>query len=540
MKVNSWNRVASISLTSIVAVCSGLPLAWMVWHIVTRPEVWVELRPTAFRLDLLGRTLGYNLAAAVIATLLSLPAAYVLGRGRGVVAKFVWILLPISMFVPSIVYTYGWMQFLRLLDLVPKFQTPADVMRCIWSLATWLSPLPAGLIGLALRNVDSNLQQQATLDGALWRITLRQLAGPIGAAVLLCTVLAVQEFSVYEPTGISVIATEVRMVFDTGAMSNPNNPMTAQGMAGAGAASADQQSRAAAAVATAVPMLLLIFLFAIIGARWLKGVSAADAIDSGPWPARLDAGIVAKGLAVLALAVTFGVPVYCLWVSLAIKVKPLFIWTEFSPAVLGSMLVGLVTGGVALALAVSATSAKSRAAMIANIATFMIGGQLLAIALIRLYNRTWLTYIYDSMAMVVFAYLARFGWLAVIAGRFTTTPRWKEIRDMAAVDGASGGQTAGRIVLPLAWPVLIAAAVCVMTLSITEVPATVLLSPQTPQMMTPQMMTWVHTLRFDSMIEMSLLMIFVVTVMALAVVALSWVGTRAIAVSSLSRGRNTK
>jgi len=529
-------RLASAILILIMGLSSGLPLAWMLWHLLTRPEVWSEFHLTAFRLDLLGRTLGYNCAAAILATILSLPAALVLGRGRGVIAKLVWFLLPISLFVPSIVYSYGWSQFLRLLGRTPDFQSAGDVMRCIWSLATWLSPLPAGLIGLALRNVDSNLQQQATMDGAMWRITLRQLAGPIVAAVLLCTVLAVQEFSVYEPTGISVIATEVRMVFDTGAVSSPTNQITAQNI-GESNAARDQRSRAAAAVATAAPMLLVIFAGAIAAAQLVKGVSAADAIDHGPWPGRLNAGLFPKILALLVIGVTLGVPVFSLWRSLIGKFDLPFMWAEFSPPIVGSLLVGAVTGAVALLIGAAATTGRSRAALIAGCITFLIGGQLLAIALIRLYNRPSLDWVYDSMAMVVFAYLARFGWIAIFAGRFTTSPRWRELRDMAAIDGAAAGQTATQVVLPLAWPLLVAAAVCVLTLAITEVPATVLLSPQRPQMLTPEMMTWVHTLRFDPMIEASLLMVAVVTVLSCVVLVLARLGVRVLVPRPVLRER---
>ena len=38
-----------------------------------------------------------------------------------------------------------------------------DVMRCIWSLATWLWPVPAAAVGLALRRTDTQIQQQALL-----------------------------------------------------------------------------------------------------------------------------------------------------------------------------------------------------------------------------------------------------------------------------------------------------------------------------------------------------------------------------------------
>src|SRR5438132_1482335 len=131
---------------------------------------------------------------------------------------------------------------------------------CAMPLA-WLLAVPAGLIGLSLRRLDTNVQQQAVLDGALYRVTLRQLLAPVVASLAIVTVLATQEFAVYEPTGISVLATEMRMVFDTGAVSSPGNPIAGPVLQGlAGAKSPDQSARAAAAVATAIPLVLVTFV----------------------------------------------------------------------------------------------------------------------------------------------------------------------------------------------------------------------------------------------------------------------------------------
>ena len=528
--MRSFNLLATLAIAVIIGVVSGLPLGWMVWHIVTRREVWVELQPTAFRLDLLGRTLGYNLAAALIATMLALPAAMVLGRGRGLVSKLLWFALPVSMFVPSIVYSYGWMQALRLTVGLPVFQSPADVLRCIWTLSTWLLPLPAFLIGLALRNVDADLQQQALLDGRLFRVTMRQLAGPIVASILMCTVLAVQEFAVYEPSGISVIATEVRMVFDTGAISGTGNPMTGQITAEARDVVSDQRSRAAAAVATAVPMLLVIAACGFAGLKAAKRASAADAIDAGPWPSVLDAGALPKLLAIVIFLLAAGLPLYALVHSLASAVDPTQIWREYSPEALGTIAVGAIAGGLGLVIAILATTGRSKLALVLAIGGFLVGGQLLAIALIRLYNRPQpaLQWIYDTSAIAVLAYLARFGWIPLLAGRFTTSPRWRELRQMASVDGAGPTQVAMRVVLPLAWPILTAAGMCVMTLSVTEVPATVLLYPMKPRVLMPILMSWVHTARFDPMIEAALLMVAWAVVLTVAVVILIrfWTGRR--------------
>jgi iron(III) transport system permease protein len=128
----------------------------------------------------------------------------------------------------------------------------------------------------------------------------------------------------------------------------------------------------------------------------------------------------------------------------------------------------------------------------------------------------------------VIAYVGRFGWLALAASRGTWSRPWRELRDMASMDGASSFRTALSVVWPLAWPTLIAGGLLVGALSMTEVPATVLIFPEHPQVLTPHLMTWVHMAHYDSMIEASLLMMAVVLLPALAAVGLIAVGMRVV------------
>ena len=101
------------------------------------------------------------------------------------------------------------------------------------------------------------------------------------------------------------------------------------------------------------------------------------------------------------------------------------------------------------------------------------------------------------------------------------------MRELAAIDGASPGQTLRSVVLPLAWPVLLAAGLLVAVLSLTEVAATVLLSPQNPQPLVPMLLQWVHLQRYDAMIEGTLLLSCVVSCLAVLAVVLGAFGRRA-------------
>jgi ABC-type Fe3+ transport system permease subunit len=553
----------------IVGLCCALPLMWLLAQLVLNPTTLAETRLDSFRLRLLGRTVLYNFAVAAVATMIALPAAVVLGRGRGRIAGALWFVLPVSLLLPSLAFAYGWSQFLRLMSEATHdrrwFPEPGsfyDVARCVWSLATWLWPIPAMVMGIAMRRGDTQVQQQALLDGALWRVTLRQLAAPALASAAVVAVLAVQEFAVYEPTGISVVATEVRMVFETGAYSSSTNPITQP--IGFGAADApesplaasqtdaqpfakpqaptlpDQRARAAAAVATSLPLLGVVMLLTVVAALGARKLSTTEHVEPGAWPRALDARGWTVALAWLLVAVTTLVPLVSMVIALKRPFAPARVWDEFGPQATGSLVVAGVTGAVAAAVALLASAARVRGATAVALVSFLIGGQLVAIAMIRIYNRPLLSWAYNGLPVVVAAYVARFGWVALFAAAATWGGgAWRGLRDMAAVDGATPLQAASRVVWPLAWPVLLAGASFVMILSLSEVPATVLLAPQRPQVLVPMLMTWVHLQRSDVMIEASLLLGAMVVVLAAGAMMLVRLGLRlAPSTSSFTPGQS--
>jgi ABC-type Fe3+ transport system permease subunit/DNA-binding beta-propeller fold protein YncE len=520
----------------------------MAAQLTLHPAILTNLKPSSFRLSLLCRTLLYNGSAAVLATLMSLPAAIVIGRGRGVIASVLAFLLPVAVFMPSITYTYGWLQVFRLAGVGFDPASAADVARCVWTLACWLWALPAVGIGLSLRMLDSQVQQQAMLDGALWRVTLRQLAGPIAAAAAMVMVLAIQEFGVYERSGISVVATEVRTVFETGAFGSAGNPIAAV-VAGTGTLGPDQPARAAEAVATALPLLAIVAALTFVSLWGAGRLSAAEGVGVRDWPKTLDAGPATKLLTGLLICLTLILPVAAMIASISPSrwqpdrqghIWPVRIWLWAGGWASGSLLLGALSGAVALAVAGMACARRNRAMLVLSLATFLIGGELLAIANIRLYNRNapWpisllrvsghelFGLIYDRAPVMVIAYLGRFGWLALLAGEWAWSRPVRELRDLAAVDGAGPGRTVVSVVWPIVWPVLLASALLVMILSMTEVGATVLLSPQRPQPLVPVLMGWVHMLRNDEMLEGTLLLMALVLLLGLGFVVFAWLGIR--------------
>lgn len=518
---------------TIVAICCALPVGWILLQIVTHPAVLTELHLDSFRLRLLGRTIGYNGAVGIVATLLALPAAWAIGRGRGPLAAAIGFVLPISLLLPSLVIAYGWKQLLRILGWEFEFQGVLDVSRCIWSLATWLWPVPAMVIGLALRRSDAQVQQQALLDGALRRILLRQLLGPIVASTSIVALLAMQEFAVYEPTGISVVATEVRMVFETGAFSSPSNPITQPMSGGTISFSPQQSERAAASVAAVAPLMVVVALLALLAWVGVRFLSAADQMDGGMWPRSLDAPKWTAPLAWGVIMATVITPIVALIVSLRTSFNLFRFWDEFAPQLSGTLIIAACTGVMAVLLGLAAVSRRPRGTLALALVTFLVGGQLLAISLIRIYNHPGLDWIYNRAPVMVMAYIGRFGWIILAAASITWSKMWRGVRELAAVDGASDWQTARFVIWPLAWPVLGAAAMFVTILSMSEVPATVLISPLKPLMLVPTLMTWLHTQRYDAMIESSLLAVAMVVLLGSIAMTLGLLGKRAMRLSAI-------
>ena len=517
---------------AVLGVCCALPVAWGLGALLVDGNGVGSLGGWAFQAKLLGRTIGYNALVAVIAVGLGLPVAAVIGRGRGVIAAVIVCVLPAALLLPSIVYAYGWMQVLRVTGAYPVPGTWGDVLRCVWTLGTWLWPIPAAIVGLAWRRMDSDLQQQALMDGGYWRVVGRQLAGPMAAALGVALVLAMQEFAVYEPTGISVVATEVRTVFETGSPGLATGSIAAvqSGMVAPG----DQRRNAAAALLTAGPLLLIMAGLAL-GVRWVIGkTQPGERVEAGPVPVAIAAGWGAKGLAILVIGVTLILPLVAMVTSIKRPFDADRIVRTFGSSAGGTLAVAGVAGAVAAGLAVCGIVRRvSRGPLVLGVMTFLVGGQLLAIALVRIYNQPrsspawWAAHwVYNGPGIVVMAYLARFGWLAVWASRGTWGPRWREVREMAAIDGAGPGETARRIIWPLAWPVVAAAGVLIVLLSMTEVAATVILNPVSPRMFIPELMSWVHKLRDDDMLEGSLLLAAMVVCLAGVGVGMVWIVRR--------------
>src|SRR5690606_148635 len=153
---------------------------------------------------LLAESAALAFAAAVLATLVALPAALVIaaggGRSPGAVLAAT---LAAPVLFPPMVYVFGWQSVLH----------AAGRAMCVAAWVTWIWPLPAAVLAAAWSRRGRALLAAARLDASVgaasWRIVVPVLAAPLALSVLLVWALLLGEYTTPHACGLIVYATDL-------------------------------------------------------------------------------------------------------------------------------------------------------------------------------------------------------------------------------------------------------------------------------------------------------------------------------------------
>ncbi len=495
----------------IVGLTAGVPVLWAATVVAQTPKVviagvWDERMAILF-----ARTVSFATLSAIGALAIAWPVAIAMGRTPHPIARALWMIVPLPLLLPTMVTGYGWGQLMELLSIHPMPQSWVDIARCIFILSAWLFPIPAVAIAMTLRRIDQSLLEQACIDGVLARLMGRRMVAPAIFSFAICIVLAMQEFSIFESPGISVMATEIRMIFETGQLSSKQNPIATL-VGGVGVASAsDLSQRAALSLAAGAPVIALTILLAIAATWAFRRMKPDETIELSHPPARLRAGWGWIAVAWVIVLLVVGLPVGAMFASLD---KPLVVSNVLSalaPQLCWSIGIAICSGLMGIAIACLAAMVKPRLTIVLALVSFLIGGQFTAIAMLRIFSISdFGIHILDWNIPVILAHVARFAWIALLAGASLHAENWGFYRRMAEVDGASRGQIFRQVIVGMGWPVLMLAGVLIGSLSLTEVPATALLVPPS---LVPMLLSWVHTQSYGPMLEASLMLCGIVLIL---------------------------
>jgi len=414
-----------------------------------------------------------TLACAVIGTAAAWFVERTLLPGRRAWA----VLAAVPLAVPAFITSYAWVSLSQALQ---------DFNGALLVVATAYYPMIYLPVAAALRGMDPALEESAQSLGlgpwaCFFRVVLPQLRPALLGGMLLVALGVLSEFGAFALLRFRTFTTEIyaeyRASFD-----------------GAGAA-------------MLASVLLVVCLIVLVAELKVRGLARYDRADRGTrrapvryalgwsrWPVL--AGFAA--LTTVTLLVPLGMIGYWLLQHSDAAVTPAEVSLDLilssTGASLGLGLAGaLLTTVLALPLGYLLARYPSRFATVLERIAYLaqgVPGIVIALAMVSLGIHVFMP-LYQSTTMLVVAYAILFLPLALVSVRTALLQAEPRLEDTARSLGLNWWQTLWRVVLPLAGPGLGAAAAMVFISVVTELTATLLLSPIGTQTLATQV--WVDT-----------------------------------------------
>lgn len=474
------DRTPPLSLwapAAAVALLMCLPLAYLALRTLGAGEAALTalLRPRTGQIVVNSTTLAVVVTAASL--LLAVPLAWLQAR-TDLPGRRVWSLLTVlPLVIPSYVFAYTLIAAAGPRGMLQAaLAAPFGIQRLpeIYgfggaALALTLCAYPYILLGAraALRGLDPALEEAARgLGQGVWsvffRVTLPQLRPALGAGALLVALYVLSDFGAVALLQFDTFTRAIYVQYQ---------------------ASFDRVLAAALA-------LVLVALTAVImvaeartrgRARYARGgVGVARRIRRVPlgrwrWPALAFHALVV----LLALVLPIGVLAYWLAQAIATGEALQFVWAPIVGSLTGSLAAAVVTVLAALPLAILVVRYPSRlSAGIERIsyAGYALPGIVIALALV-FFSANYAPFIYQTLALLVLAYLVRFLPQAIGTARAALLQISPHVEEAARSLGRAPHQVAFSVTVPLARSGLLAGGALVFLTAMKELPATLLLSP---------------------------------------------------------------
>ena len=471
---------AAAALSALLVL---LPIAFTFWRAASfglADAIDLVFRPLVG--ELLVNTLLITVSATLASAVIGTAAAWFVERTR-LPGRRLWAVLsaaPLAM--PAFITSYAWVSFS--LDL----QDFAGALLVITSAYFPLVYLP---VAAALRNMDPALEESARALGCgrvatFMRVVLPQLRPALLGGMLLVALGVLSEFGAFTLLRFRTFTTEIyaeyRTSFDGGGAS------------------------------VLACLLIAMCLVCLAGEFRVRGAARYERVDRGARRAvlRYDLGawrwLVVAGFAALAIA-TLGVPLGMIgfWLTQpgAAAVTP----ADVSPELLFNATISSLGFGLAAAvlttvlvipLAFLLVRFPGRLATLFERTVFIaqgVPGLVIALAIVSLAVHA-LQPLYQSAALLVIAYAILFLPLALVSVRAALMQAQPRLEETARALGLGWAQTVLRVLLPLAGPGLGAAAAMVFISVVTELNATLLLSPIDTHTLATQVWSDTSTMAF--------------------------------------------
>jgi iron(III) transport system permease protein len=424
----------------IVAITTALPLGLLVVELSRAGASGVAILGTTRSWILLLRSMALAAAVTAGALVVGVPLGVVFARARIPLRRALLSLHVAPMFLPPFLSALGWFHVFGRQGLLGS-ETTAELLFSaagVFAVLTLaFAPIATALTALGVLSVDPSLEEAARTVARPLRVMARILVPAAWPAILLAGLvvfaLALSELGV--PMFLRVDVYPAAVFARLGGIDYA-------------------PGEAAALVLPLVPVALaLLFVerrflgsraFAVLGLRH----PAREPLDVGPWtgPLAFVCGIAASAsvlpIASLSLRAARGEGFQGAWA-----------WLGTSPlnSLAIALLAAVVTAGMGVVLGHDLARHRSGASLVDSVMVlaFFLPSAVLGIGLIAAWNHPSTRAVYDSLAIVVLAFVARYAVVSarVFAASVAQSPPSYE--EAAMLAGAGYARRLLRIVIPM-------------------------------------------------------------------------------------------
>lgn len=461
---------------ALIAVVMLLPLVYLVVRAAGAGSETLDLLFRGRTLHLFVSTAGLALAVTSASALIAIPLAWLTVRSDLPFRK-AWSVLSI---LPLVIPTYvgGFVivaslgprgllqQILHGLFGVERLPEIYGFPGAMLALTLFTYPYLLLTLQAALRGIDPASEEAARSLGCrplatFVRVTLPQLRPAIASGSLLVALYTLSDFGAVSLLQFDAFTRAIYVQY---------------------------QGSFDRTMAAALALLLVVLTLAILAAEsWTRGrrhyhrstpgvARAASTVHLGPWrvPALVFCGAVVSLALVLPLAVLF------YWLSRGLSASLLGqVGSAALNSVYASSLAGVAAVAVALPISILSVRWPGKLSSLLERATYTgyaLPGIVIALALV-FFGANYVTFLYQTLALLVVAYVVRFLPQAIGATRASLLQVNPSLEEAARGLGRSSLGVLARVTVPLIRPGLLAGAALVFLTAMKELPATLLLSP---------------------------------------------------------------
>jgi iron(III) transport system permease protein len=481
-----------VALASTVLVVTFIPLFYLVIRAAEKPAGEIAdllLRPRT--VEIIATTAIILVAVVLINVLLGTLIAAGIHFVRLPYAHLLIIPMILPLAIPSYVFTYTW------IALVPDL---SGVVAAIFILVLTTLPYMMLSIVIALRRLDSGLIEVARTLGLsktaiLFRVVIPQIRGAISAGSLLSGLYVLSDFGAVSLLNVTTLTVSIQNLFKS------------------------TYDRSGAAIMALVLVAASTVFIALESGLKRRQETESATKKTGTKHLRISNPSARISLLVLVSAYTCAgviAPISILLSRFFSNSAPIE-WAELFSAGLSTVSIAAAGAGLALIFSIPlgmlVAQGSSRFALLSEKAVLIshaLPGVVIGLALVSLGSK--LGPLYQSVALLAFAYAILFLAKSVAAMNYSLQLISPSVKEAAATLGKSKGQIARTITFPIAFPSVALGTLLVFLTAMKELPATLMLRPIGMETLATQVWSYAAVSKFNEAAPYALLLIIIAAV----------------------------